>query len=67
MSSIGPLWDAGFAEGIAYERKRILKWLEGIDHLTIDDWGLNATGNIIEGIEAGRHADPGPSEGPDKP
>lgn len=49
-------YQRGLHDGAEAERKRVVAWLESLDELTIHDWGLNATGNIIEAIEAGDHA-----------
>ena len=35
------------------ETKRIVEWMRAIPHRVIDDWGLNATGNIADMLESG--------------
>lgn len=42
-----------YLEGSAAEQKAVLEFLKAIPVEVIDDWGLNAVGNIIEFIEGG--------------
>jgi hypothetical protein len=41
-------YSQGLTHGAQEERERIIRYLEEVPPETIDDWGLNAIGNLID-------------------
>lgn len=48
-------YERGRVDGAKAERERIVEYLDGIGEREIDDWGLNATGNIMALIKSNAH------------
>lgn len=44
-----------YLAGVEAERARIVKYLEDVPPKVIDDWGLNAIGNLIDLLKDGAH------------